>query len=76
MVQINVLGWSFWIEKNIFIIKVFQRRVHFAGFSLELYAMENVRFAHFFDRFPAIKPHPLEPSKKPKSYNPPVLLTA
>lgn len=30
----------------------------------------------FFDLLPAINPQPLEPSKKPRSYQPPVLLTA
>lgn len=32
--------------------------------------------SHFFDLLPAKKPQPLEPSKKPKSYKVPVLLTA
>ncbi len=33
-------------------------------------------FPRPFDLFPAINPQPLEPSRNPKSYQPPVLLTA
>ena len=39
-------------------------------------ASRHYPFPRPFDLFPAIKPQPLEPSRKPKSYQPPVLLTA